>query len=100
LKVVGLGGSLRDGSRSRAALVVALEGAAAAGAEVELLDLHQLGLPMYGPDREADPPAVVGRLIETCYEADGMLWSSPALHRQGECDDAAERVVEGSGLSD
>jgi hypothetical protein len=46
------------------------------------------------------PPAVVGRLIETCHEADGMLWSSPALHRQGECDDAAERVVEGSGFSD
>ena len=42
LKVVGLGGSLRAGSRSRAALAVALEGAAAAGAAVELLDLREL----------------------------------------------------------
>ena len=77
LEVVGLGGSLREASRSRAALAVALEGAAAAGANVELLDLRQLGLPMYSPDLEADPPAVVRTLLETCYGADGMLWSSP-----------------------
>lgn len=76
LKVVGLGGSL-PASRSRAALAVALEGASAAGAAVELLDLRQLSLPMYSPDLEASPPTVVGTLIETCYEADGMLWSSP-----------------------
>jgi NAD(P)H-dependent FMN reductase len=66
LKVVGLGGSLRKPSRSRAALAVALDGAAAAGAAVELLDLRELGLPMYSPDLEADPPAAVRRLLETC----------------------------------
>ncbi len=77
LKVVGLGGSLREASRSRAALAVALEGAAGAGAAVELLDLRELGLPMYSPDLEADPPAAVRRLIDTSYGADGMLWSSP-----------------------
>jgi FMN reductase len=77
LKVVGLGGSLRLASRSRAALAVAVEGAAAAGATVELLDLRELGLPMYSPQLEADPPGVVQRLIDACYEADGMLWSSP-----------------------
>jgi FMN reductase len=77
LKVVGLGGSLREGSRSRAALAVALDGAAAAGATVELLDLRDLGLPMYSPDLERDAPAVVRTLLDTCYQADGMLWSSP-----------------------
>jgi FMN reductase len=77
LKVVGLGGSLREASRSRAALSVALEGAAAAGATVELLDLRLLGLPMYSPDLETDPPAVVRTLLEMSYRADGMLWSSP-----------------------
>ena len=77
LKVVGLGGSLREGSRSRAALAVALEGASAAGAAAQLLDLRELGLPMYSPDLETDPPPVVRTLIETSYEADGMLWSSP-----------------------
>ena len=77
LKVVGLGGSLREASRSRAALEVALEGAAAAGARAQLLDLREVELPMFSPDLEADPPAVVGTLLNTCYEADGMLWSSP-----------------------
>ncbi len=77
LRVVGLGGSLARASRSRAALEVALEGAAAAGASAQLLDLRELGLPMFSPDLEADPPAVVRSLIDTCYEADGMLWSSP-----------------------
>jgi FMN reductase len=76
-KIVGLGGSLREPSRSRAALEVALDGAERAGATVELLDLHVLQLPMYSPGIEADAPMVVHRLIETCYEADGMLWSSP-----------------------
>ena len=76
-KIVGLGGSLRQPSRSRAALEVALDGAERAGVTVELLDLHVLRLPMYSPELEADAPVAVHRLIETCYEADGMLWSSP-----------------------
>jgi FMN reductase len=77
MKIVGLGGSLREPSRSRAALEVALDGAARAGAMVELLDLRRLQLPMFSPELEADPPAVVHQLIETCYDAAGMLWSSP-----------------------
>jgi len=76
LKIVGLGGSLADVSRSRAALRVALEGAASAGAETTLLDLRELDLPMYNPDDE-NPTAAAAGLIESCYGADGMLWSSP-----------------------
>ena len=74
--IVGLGGSLAQASRSRAALQVALEGAAAAGADTELLDLRELDLPLYDPDHDA-PTDSAARLIETCYDADGMLWSSP-----------------------
>jgi FMN reductase len=77
VKVVGLGRSLREASRSRAGLAIALEGAATAGAAVELLDLRELGLPMYSPELEADPPPIVSTLIDTCYGADGMVWSSP-----------------------
>jgi FMN reductase len=76
LKIVGLGGSLAQVSRSRAALQVALDGAAAAGAETTLLDLRELDLPMYNPDGE-EPTAAAAELIESCYGADGMLWSSP-----------------------
>jgi FMN reductase len=77
LRIVGLGGSLAEVSRSRAALAVALDGAVKAGAATELLDLRELGLPMYEPDEEAAPPAVAERLTEACYGADGMIWSSP-----------------------
>lgn len=74
--IVGLGGSLARASTSRAALQKALEGAGAAGAETLLLDLRELDLPMYDPDR-AEPTEAASRLIESCYAADGLLWSSP-----------------------
>ena len=76
LRVVGLGGSLAAASKSRAALTAALEGAAAAGADIELLDLRELDLPMYNPD-EDEPTEGAARLIEASYGADGLLWSSP-----------------------
>jgi len=76
LTIVGLGGSLARVSSSRAALHVALEGAAAAGAETRLLDLRALDLPMYDPD-EPEPTDAASELLEACFGADGMLWSSP-----------------------
>ncbi len=76
LTIVGLGGSIARISRSRAALIRALEGAAAAGAETRILDLRELDLPMYNPD-EAEPTESAATLIEACYTADGLIWSSP-----------------------
>ena len=76
LTIVGLGGSLASSSRSRAALQTALEGAADAGAETQLLDLRVLDLPLYNPDDD-EPNEAAARLIESCYAADGLLWSSP-----------------------
>ena len=76
LTIVGLGGSLGKVSRSRAALATALEGAKEAGAEIELLDLRELALPMYDPD-QIDATETATRLIETCHASDGMLWASP-----------------------
>lgn len=49
LAIVGLGGSLAQTSRSLAALRVALDGAAQAGAATTLVDLRELDLPMYNP---------------------------------------------------
>jgi multimeric flavodoxin WrbA len=49
LKVVGVGGTLREGSASLGALKRALSAAGEAGAETELLDLRELDLPMYEP---------------------------------------------------
>jgi NAD(P)H-dependent FMN reductase len=78
LTIVGLGGSLAEISRSRAALEVALEGAVSAGAETTLLDLRELDLPMYDPE--------VVRVAER-FAADS------SLHRAAECVEAAERVA-------
>ena len=77
LTIVGLGGSLARNSRSLAALRVALEGAAEAGATTTLLDLRELDLPLYNPDDEGDPPPGASTLVDACYAADGMIWSSP-----------------------
>jgi FMN reductase len=74
--IVGLGGSLARGSKSRAALQRALQGSAAAGAQTRLLDLRALALPVYNPDDE-EPGEAAAELIESCYAADGLIWSSP-----------------------
>ena len=44
VRVVGLGGSLRAASTSLTALKAALDGATAAGAEVQLISVRDLGL--------------------------------------------------------
>ena len=79
LTIVGLGGSLSKQSSSLAALKIALEGAAEAGAQTELFDVRQLALPMYEPGN-SDPPDSVLRLCEATYNADGLIWSSPMYH--------------------
>jgi FMN reductase len=76
LTIVGMGGSMANISRSRAALQTALDGAATAGAETQLLDIRQLNLPMYNPDDD-EPTQTARSLIEASYAADGLLWSSP-----------------------
>jgi len=76
VKVVGLGGSLAKTSSSRAALAVSLEGAREAGAEIELLDLRTLDLPMYSSEAEEVTEATM-RMVASLESADGLIWSSP-----------------------
>ena len=80
LRIVGIGGSVAPVSKSRSALEAALAGAADAGAETRLLDLHRLRLPLFNPTLLADPPASAAELVEAAYDADGLLWSSPMYH--------------------
>lgn len=77
-KVVGLGGSLRARSASRAALEVALEAAAEQGAETILFDVREMDLPMFR--RGVEPPPAAVELCEATFEAHGMIWSSPMYH--------------------
>jgi NAD(P)H-dependent FMN reductase len=48
-----------------------------AGDETVVVAAKELDLPMYNPDDEREPPAAASTLIEACYGADWMLWSSP-----------------------
>ena len=80
-KVVGIGGTLREGSASLGALKRALAAAEEAGAETELLGLRELGLPMYEPGLALDEygPAV-DRLVGAMRGADALILSTGAYH--------------------
>ena len=83
--IAGIGGTLRERSYSRAALNNALPIAQRQGAEVELLDLRALDLPMYVPDLliedyPANRVAAVTRLMQTARRAQALIWSSPTYH--------------------
>lgn len=93
LTVVAIGGSLRAESRTAAALRIALEGAASAGASTELLDLHQLQLPFF--DARPDPasyPATVHTLLTKVAAAHGLLLGSPTY--QGTMTGAMKNVFD------
>lgn len=79
IRVVGLGGSMRAASSSLAALAVALEGAADAGAKTELLNVRSLDLPMYNPEA-ANVTESASRMCEDMYDAQGLIWASPMYH--------------------
>jgi len=76
--VIGLGGSMRAESTSLTALLTALEGALASGADTKLLNLRVLDLPLYTPEHGVPPAAV--ELAESAAAADAMIWSSPTYH--------------------
>jgi FMN reductase len=81
LKVVGVGGTLREGSASLGALRRALAAAGEAGAETELLDLRELEIPMYEPGKALEEYGPgVGRLVEALRGADAVLISTAAYH--------------------
>jgi FMN reductase len=79
--VVGIGGTLRDGSTGLRALEEALRAAEEAGATTELLDLRELALPMYEPGKPLEEYGEnVEKLVEAMRGADAMLWSTAAYH--------------------
>ena len=81
LHVVGIGGTLREGSTGLLALEEALRAAEEAGATTELLDLRELDLPMYEPSKPLEEYGEnVQNLVEAMRGADALLWSTAAYH--------------------
>lgn len=77
-RIVGLGGSLRSPSSSLFALQAALESASNVGAQVEMLDVRTLDLPLYQSGVPVSES--MSRLGQATAGADGMIWSSPLYH--------------------
>lgn len=81
LHVVGIGGTLREGSTGLLALEEALRAAEEAGATTELLDLRELDLPLYEPSKPLEEYGEnVQNLVEAMRGADALLWSTAAYH--------------------
>lgn len=78
IRVVGIGGSLKTRSSSLMALDVASQGARDAGADVDVIAVRDLDLPLFMPSLE--PPQAATRLAEAAATADALLWSSPMYH--------------------
>jgi FMN reductase len=83
--LVGIGGTMRLNSYTRAATETALRIAAEHGAQVEMLDLRKLNLPMYVPDAAvhdylSEHQLGITQLLDACRKATAFVWCSPCYH--------------------
>jgi FMN reductase len=80
VKLVGIAGSLREGSYSHQALAIAARTAQALGAEVTILDLRQLNLPFCDGTQDYEDYPDVALLRQTVQDADGLILVTPEYH--------------------
>ncbi len=76
--VLGVAGSIRQGSYSTRSLKIALEYAKKQGAEVRLLNLNTVVLPLYDPSAPASKE--VEHTTEAIAWADAVILASPDYH--------------------
>ncbi|MFC1997220.1 NADPH-dependent FMN reductase [Chloroflexota bacterium] len=79
LSVIGICGSLREGSYTRMALAIAMQGAGELGAETRILDLGDYDL-AFVDGRNTPYPAGVQRLREDLRAANGIIIGTPEYH--------------------
>ena len=78
-KIVAFAGSTRTGSFNKQLVALAADAARSAGAEVTVVDLRDLALPLFDQDREAADglPAGAKKFKTLLRESDGFLIASP-----------------------
>jgi NAD(P)H-dependent FMN reductase len=78
-KIVAFAGSLRTGSYNKKLILLAADAARAAGAEVTVVDLRELHLPLFDQDIEeaSGLPEGAKRFKTLLRESDGFLIASP-----------------------
>jgi chromate reductase len=74
LTILGIAGSLRQGSYNRLALQAAQQ-LAPSGSKIEIFDLH--GIPLFNQDHEKTPPAAVVEFKKQIRAADAILFATP-----------------------
>jgi chromate reductase, NAD(P)H dehydrogenase (quinone) len=78
IKIVAFAGSFRSASYNRMALKYAVRGAEEAGAEVDVVDLKEISLPVYDKDIETHGfPENVKNFKNRVRDADGVLIATP-----------------------
>jgi len=81
LRILGIGGTTVERSRTLRALETALDLAAAAGAETRLVPIHALDLPLFNPSWPLERyPATLPWLLDEVRAADGLILCSPTYH--------------------
>lgn len=80
VKIIAICGSLREGSYTRAALQVALQGAAESRADVKLIDLREYKLVFQGLIDEQEYPKDVFKLRQEVQQAQGIILGTPEYH--------------------
>ena len=80
IKILGVSGSMREGSHSARAVGVLLERARERGAETRLLDLRAVDLPMYRPRGALIETEGVRIATEAVNWADTFVLASPDYH--------------------
>lgn len=79
IKIAAFAGSLRSASYNKRLIRLAADAAQAAGAELELVDLRELALPVFDEDLEATEglPTGARRLKKVLRTSDGFIIASP-----------------------
>lgn len=81
IHIIGIGGTLREESRSLYALDYALKVAHAHGAHVKRYSVRDLQLPMFDPSQDfEDLTPEIQDFVRTMRSADAMIWSTGAYH--------------------
>lgn len=81
IRVLGIGGSTRQTSKSLVLLKSALRMVEEAGAAVSLADVRALDLPIYDDERPlAEYPASLHQLLADTRAADAFIFCSPTYH--------------------
>ncbi len=78
--ILGVSGSLRNGSTTLTLVNKTLEFAREAGAETRLLDLREYPLPLYEAHESYKENALVERMMKVVEECDALVLGSPEYH--------------------